>query len=192
MTRICLIQGHPDPAGGHFCHALAEAYAEGALGAGHTVSRIDTAALAPAPLESQAEFSAPPQGALLEAQERLREADHLVVVFPLWLGGMPARLKALFEQTARGGFMIGESDGGWPEQRLKGRTAHVVVTMGMPGIAYRVWFLNSGVAVLKRLILGMAGVSPVRQTTIGSVETLSDAARARRLSRLAEDGRRAR
>lgn len=28
--RILVIQGHPDPAGGHFCHALAQAYLEAA------------------------------------------------------------------------------------------------------------------------------------------------------------------
>jgi len=35
--RVAIIQGHPDPAGGHFGHALADAYAEGALAAGHAV-----------------------------------------------------------------------------------------------------------------------------------------------------------
>ena len=37
MTRIALIQGHPTSSGGHFCHALAEAYAEGAFAGGHQV-----------------------------------------------------------------------------------------------------------------------------------------------------------
>jgi putative NADPH-quinone reductase len=32
--RIVIIQGHPDPAGGHLCHALADAYAAGARGQG--------------------------------------------------------------------------------------------------------------------------------------------------------------
>lgn len=32
--RILVIQGHPDAAGGHFCHRLGEAYAEGARAAG--------------------------------------------------------------------------------------------------------------------------------------------------------------
>ena len=29
MTRVCIIQGHPTAGGGHFCHALAEAYSQG-------------------------------------------------------------------------------------------------------------------------------------------------------------------
>jgi hypothetical protein len=27
MSHITIVQGHPDPAGGHFCHAPADAYA---------------------------------------------------------------------------------------------------------------------------------------------------------------------
>ncbi|MFP5404050.1 MAG: flavodoxin family protein, partial [Gammaproteobacteria bacterium] len=34
-TRILLLQGHPDALQTHFCHALADAYAEGAAAAGH-------------------------------------------------------------------------------------------------------------------------------------------------------------
>lgn len=35
-STILIIQGHPDPAGGHLCRALADAYAEGAAGAGES------------------------------------------------------------------------------------------------------------------------------------------------------------
>lgn len=46
MTRrIALIQAHPDAAGGHLCHALAQAYADGAARAGHEVRVIDVAHL---------------------------------------------------------------------------------------------------------------------------------------------------
>jgi len=46
MTRrILIVQGHPDPAGGHFCHALADAYAAGATAGGHEVERLEVARL---------------------------------------------------------------------------------------------------------------------------------------------------
>jgi putative NADPH-quinone reductase len=45
LSHIVIIQGHPDPAGGHLCHALADAYAQGAEQAGHTVIRIEVANL---------------------------------------------------------------------------------------------------------------------------------------------------
>jgi putative NADPH-quinone reductase len=41
--RIVLIQGHPDPREGHFWHALAAAYAQGAQAGKHEVKRIAVA-----------------------------------------------------------------------------------------------------------------------------------------------------
>jgi len=189
-ARVCLIQGHPE-AEGHLCHALADAYARGAEAAGATVDRVSVAEIAPAPLASAAEFDTEPGGAMTVARESVRAATHLVIVFPLWLGTQPALLKAFFEQMARAGFALSaaESETAWPKQNLRGRSAHVIVTMGMPAIAYRVWFLNSGVAVLKRMVLGMAGVSPVRQTTIGGVGALSESAARRWLERIEAAGR---
>jgi len=193
-ARIVIVQGHPDASLTHFCHALADAYAKGAKAAGHEVTHLDVAEIAPEPLASEADFHTEPGGAMEDARAAIRAADHLVVVFPLWLGGMPARLRAFFEQMARAGFALGEgkSATGWPEARLAGKSAHVVVTMGMPALAYRIWFLNAGVSVLKRLILGISGVNPVRQTTIGGIDGLDEAARRRWLGRMEAAGRAAR
>ncbi len=43
---VTIIQGDPDPAGDRLCHALADAYALGAVG-GHEVMRIEVARLDP-------------------------------------------------------------------------------------------------------------------------------------------------
>ncbi len=72
MRRIALIQGHPDPAGGHLDHALADAYADGAAAAGHELRRIETASLDFPLLRSKSSFeqeSTPP--ALLAAQDAI-------------------------------------------------------------------------------------------------------------------------
>ena len=60
--RIVIIQGHPDPEAGHLCHALADAYAEGADAGGHAVRRIEVARLDVPLLRSKAAFDsgAPP------------------------------------------------------------------------------------------------------------------------------------
>jgi hypothetical protein len=54
--RVAIIQGHPDPAGGHLCHALADAYAQGASAAGHEVARIELARLDFPLLRTQQDF----------------------------------------------------------------------------------------------------------------------------------------
>src|SRR5215203_6288283 len=40
MTRIAILQGHPTRGERHLCHALAEAYAQGARAAGHEVEEL--------------------------------------------------------------------------------------------------------------------------------------------------------
>ena len=85
-------------------------------------------------------------------------------------GAMPALLKAFLEQVIRPGvaFEYGRR-GAFPKKLLAGRSARVVVTMGMPALLYRIWFRGHGVATLRRSILSLAGISPVRETLIGSV-----------------------
>ena len=70
---------------------------------------------------------------------------------------------------------------------LTGRSARVVVTMGMPAMIYRHLYRAHSVKSLERNILGFVGLSPVRETLIGSVEAMNEQKRNewfRRLSRL--------
>ena len=91
--KILLIQGHPDPLIAHLCHALEDAYAQGAASAGHAVRRVAVAQLDFPLLRSQVAWEGdtlPP--VLLPAQQDMAWATHLVFFFPLWLGDMPALL----------------------------------------------------------------------------------------------------
>ena len=93
MSKVTIIQGHPDSQGGHFCHALASAYMRGAAGVGHELRLIDVAQLEFPLLRSQAEYrSGPIPAGLTSAQADLLWADHLLIVYPLWAGTMPALL----------------------------------------------------------------------------------------------------
>jgi putative NADPH-quinone reductase len=193
-SQVLLIQGHPDPAGGHLCHALAQAYADGAREATHDVRTLDVAQLDFPLLRSQhawTQEALPP--ALAPAQEAIRWADHLVFFFPLWLGGMPALLKGFLEQIAREGFAFAK-DGGNPmgHKLLKGRSARLVVTMGMPAPVYRYYFRAHSIKALERNILGFVGIGPIEETLIGLVEAMDDKARAKWFAKLRELGRQAR
>jgi putative NADPH-quinone reductase len=108
MARhIVIIQGHPDLRRTHFGHALAEAYARGAEQAGHEVKQIEVATLDFPILRTKEDFeTGMPSHSICEAQGLIRWADHLVMVYPLWLGGMPALLKAFLEQVFRPGFAM--------------------------------------------------------------------------------------
>ena len=181
MTRrIAIIQGHPDPAGGHFCHALANAYAQGAEAAGHQVLRIEIAQLNFPLLRTKEDFnSGSPPSTLKPAQDTIGNADQIVIIYPLWLGAMPAMLKAFLEQIFRPGFAFEYLDprrGKW-RKLLKGKSARIVVTMGMPAFIYRWYFGAHGLKSLKRNILGFCGIAPIRESLVGMVDELSDAQR---------------
>lgn len=172
---VLILQCHPDPAGGHLCNALADAYAEGADAGGHRVARVEIAALDFPLLRNPAEFEAAPVPAPLQsAGDALLAAEHVVLVFPLWLGTMPALMKGFLEQLFRPGFAFDYDGPGFPKKRLSGRSARVIVTMGMPSLIYRWYFLAHGVMGLERSILRFAGFSPVRHTFFGMVGSASD------------------
>lgn len=193
-ARILVINGHPDPRPERLCAALAEAYAEGARAAGREVRRIDIGALEVPLIRTAASFEAEaPPPALVGAQEDLRWADHLVIVHPLWLGGAPALLKAFLEQVFRYGFAIPRpQEGGAMSGLLKGRSARLVVTMGMPAPVYRLAFGAFGARAIERGVLWLSGFGPIRRTLIGGVEQASAARRARWIERMRRLGRRGR
>lgn len=189
--RIVIIQGHPDKSPERFCRALADAYRRGAQSAAHEVRTIDVASLKFELLRSQTEWqSSVPSADILMAQDEIRWAEHLVFIYPLWLGGMPALLKGFLEQVARPGFAVGgEAAGTQWRQLLKGRSARVVVTMGMPAFVYRWYFGAHSLKSLERNILKFVGIKPIRESLIGMVAAEVGGAREKWLSKLEALGR---
>ena len=160
--NITIIQGHPDGRSRHLCHALADEYADGARAAGHAVRVIDLGNVEFPLLRTKDAFdhaALPPE--LRAAQDDLAWANHLLLVYPLWLGEMPAVVKGFFEQVLRPGFAFDLGGHGW-KPKLRGKTARVLVTMGMPAAVYR-WYFGAHV---KR-----------RQSWLAAMRTLGASAR---------------
>ncbi|RUW88845.1 flavodoxin family protein [Mesorhizobium sp. M7A.F.Ca.US.011.01.1.1] len=191
--RILIVVGHPDPSPDRLCRGLAKAYGEGAEQSGHVVRRVDLAAIDFPMLRTMQEFEhgAVPDS-LKDAAQAMAWAEHIVFVFPLWLGTMPAMLKAFLEQVMRPGtaFAYPDKGSGFTKTLLRGRSARVVVTMGMPSVVYRLWFLGHGIAGMKRSILHFVGISPVRETLFGMVAGANDATRAKWIGQMRNLGER--
>ena len=154
---------------------------------------IDVARLDFPLLKTQEEFRAEVSSQdIREAQETIRWADHIVFCYPLWLGTLPALLKGFLEQVFRDGFaMKMNPDGrGW-SRLLKGKSARVVVTMGMPALMYRLFFGSHGLKSLERSILAFAGIAPIRASLIGLVNSRTQESRGRWLIRMQAMGRQA-
>lgn len=196
--NITIIQGHPDPQDHHFGHALAEAYAQGAREAGHEVNVINVSQLDFQLLRSGRDYEkgAPPP-AIRDAQSTIAQSDHLLVVYPVWNGSMPAILKGFLEQTFRPGFVFpnlkpGKELGVWSylteRKALRGKSARIVATMGMPAFIYRWHFRPHS----ERMTLRFGGVRPIRNSLIGRVDSAGRRTRERWLRRMRALGGRAR
>ncbi len=175
--KILIVDGHPDPDPARFVHALADAYATGA--ASHQVRRLKLAEMDIPFLHSAVEWATgEPPTEIAAAQAEITWADHLVIIYPLWLGDVPALLKAFLEQAIRPGFALDYRERGLPKKLLAGRSARVVVTMGMPAFFYKLVYGAHSVKSLERNILKFVGIRPIGRTIYGGVE--DDADRRRR------------
>ncbi len=191
--RIFIIDGHPDERAERYLHCLAAAYRDGAREAGHEVRGVVVSEIQFPFLRTDEEFrGGTPCAVIQECQKHLLWADHVVILFPLWLGSMPALLKAFFEQLLRPGFAFSEAKGkGLPKQLLRGKSARIIVTMGMPALFYRWYFRAHSLKSLERNILRFCGFAPVRTCFVGPVEAMSQVDRGNWLARVQQLGRRA-
>ncbi len=188
--RILIIDGHPDPVAERYVHALSKAYFDGAHGAGHELRSIIVSEIEFPLLRTSADFEeGQPPESIRRCQELLMWADHVVILFPLWLGSMPALLKGFFEQALRPGFAFAYPQGqGLPRRLLRGKTARIIVTMGMPSLFYRWYFRSHSLKSLQRNILRFCGFRPVRASIVGMVKDMGPERRGKWLARIQELG----
>lgn len=177
--RILVILGQPD--GKSYGGALAQAYAEGARAAGADVKEIRLGEIEfnPAPRPGQlkpGQF----EPDLVQAQDAIKWAEHLVFVYPIWWGTIPALLKGFIERVFTPGFAVNFRDGSFRwDKLLAGRSARLIVTLNTPSLVYR-WILGRpGHTTMRRTVLKFCGIKPVRITEVGPIKNSTDAQRAR-------------
>ena len=191
--RILIIDGHPDSRAERFVHALADAYHDGARAEGNEERKVSIGVLdfplLRRPEDFQSEATVPE--AIRACQESISWAEHLVIVFPLWHGTLPALLKGFLEQVLRPGFAFAYAPQGrgFPRKLFANKSAQVIVTMGMPAVIFRWYFGAHGVKSLQRGILEFCGFRPVRATLIGAVGSMSAQCRTTWLNRVRKLGR---
>lgn len=184
MKKILVINGHPRE--GSLSESIAESYEKGARKAGHKIemlslndlnfslvlkgSRTDTGQLEPD---------------ILKAQEKIRKADHLVFVFPIWWGAYPALLKGFIDRVFLSGFAYKHN----PEQKkliklLRGKTARLVVTMDTPKWFYSLFYQSFGIRAMKQGLLNYCGIAPVKTTIFSPVRSSTHESRTKWLQQV--------
>ncbi len=191
--RIVIIDGHPDPDAHRYVHALVDAYESGARAAGHEVTVLRVASLDFPFLRSKADFyGGTIPHAVRDAQQAIIRCDHLVIVYPLWIGDMPALLKGFLEQLFRRSVAYSEKSArSHGNNILSGKSARLIITMAMPAVYCRSPFGTHTRKALERSAGGYLGISPVRSQIIGRVEELSNEQRTAILEQMMVHGRKA-
>ncbi|MBM3107481.1 NAD(P)H-dependent oxidoreductase [Pseudomonas sp. V1] len=167
--RVLVILGHPS--NHSFCAALSCAYVGASRALGHDVQVLELGALNFDPLLRQGYRQEQPlEPDLLHAQALMNWAQHLVFVFPIWWGGIPALLKGFLDRVLLPGFAFKyRSDSPFPEQLLKGRSADLLVCMDTPPWYYRWVYRMPGLEQMRRTTLRFCGIRPKKTLTFGPI-----------------------
>lgn len=162
MKRILILNGHPSKES--FNYALANAYLTGSTKNNYQTELLHLADLTFNPILENG-FSKPMdwEEDLKIAFEKIKQADHLIWVFPLWWGGFPAHMKGFIDRT----FLPGKAfkyhkNENFPEQLLKGKTARIIMTSDTPKWYYQLFMRSAASHQLQKAILEFCGIKPVQ------------------------------
>ncbi|MDY0103006.1 MAG: NAD(P)H-dependent oxidoreductase [Lentimicrobium sp.] len=184
MRKILIVLGHPVK--DTFSGLLYNSYRDGAISAGAEVKDLVIR-----DLNFELNFSAGYRGNqelepdLVQAQQLILWADHIVIIFPNWWSTFPALLKGFIDRTFLPGFAFKYRKGSllW-DKLLTGRSARLIITMDAPPWYYWLVYRRPGTNAMKRGILEFCGIRPVRVTTIGSLKVSSDQKRQKWLEKV--------
>jgi 1,4-dihydroxy-2-naphthoate octaprenyltransferase len=188
--RVLVINGHPRR--DSLATALAKAYVEGATSCGMEVQTISVSnlqfemnVLHPTP------HLQPLEPDIRKSQELIQWAEHIVFVYPVWWGMMPALLKAFLDRTLISHFAFNEIEGGTGyEPLLSGRTAETITTMDTPRWVYRWIYRSPGHRALHIATLGFCGFTMTNSLRFATVRYSTPAKRKEWISKAYAAGRR--
>ena len=164
--KILIINGHPNKTS--FCSAIAAAYFEGA-----EQQQFDVKQLVLRDLKFDLNLYQGYQAIqdlepdLVEAQDMIKWCEHLVFIYPMWWGTMPALVKGFLDRCWLPGFAFKyhTNDPFW-DRLLSGRSARMIVTSDAPVFYNLIAYWNAPYIVMKKTILGFCGFKPIKVTTI--------------------------
>lgn len=176
--RIFILNGHPAHAS--LSKSITQTYAKAASDAGHDIRIMhlhDMAFDADFGFAGYAEHK-PLETDLQRFQENIEWSEHIIMATPMWWGGLPAKLKGLFDRTLLPGWAFDTRviKMGMPKPMLKGRTASVFVTSDSPDWFFALAHKRALFRQIKGQIFGFVGIKTTKITHF-SVATKADAAK---------------
>ena len=172
--KILIVNGHPNKDSLNF--GLADAYKKGAMQANAEIQEIIIRDLQFNPnLEFGYQKRTELEPDLLAAWEKIKWAEHIVFVYPIWWGGLPAVMKGFFDRLFLPGFAFAYRENSvWWDKLLTGKSAHMIVTMDTPYWYFRFVYGNPGINQLKKNTLEFCGIKPVKVTVFSPIKNVAE------------------
>jgi putative NADPH-quinone reductase len=169
VNKILVLDGNPKTKS--LCRAISEAIVEEHRKAGNKVEFLRLGEMNFDPVLTEGYNVVQPLEPDLERfRQAVLECNALIIVYPTWWGGMPAKLKGVFDRSFISGFAYKYHEKGpfW-DKLLKGRCAFLITTMDAPGWWNWFYYRNCGLHQLRWPILWFCGFSPIRTKIIDRV-----------------------
>lgn len=187
-NKILVINGHPNKES--FNYGLMVAYLSGAKDSGAEVQQIIISDLNFDPnLKFGYQKRTELEPDLVDAWGKIKWADHIVWIHPVWWGGLPAQMKGFIDRLFLPGYAFRYKENSvWWDKLLKGKTAHIITTLDQPSWYYRYKYGRPSINQLKKATLEFCGINPVKVTYIGIVKSSSPELRKKWLDKVKELG----
>ena len=186
-NSILIINAHPDKQS--FCSSLAFAYFKGVDKSTDNRTLINL-------VDLDLDFKISPKNIkelkpdVVFVQKMLKNATHIVFVFPNWWGTYPAILKGFIDHIFIPDFAYKyQNNSQLPIPLLKGKSARLIMTMDTPVWYYSLYYKSPGLNSLKKSILNFCGIKPVKTTIFTSVKKSTEKKRKDWLKKIEEMGR---
>ena len=184
MKQVLIINGHPDKES--FNYALSEAYLKGVSKTNAIISKINIAELEFNPnLQFGYRKRMELEPDLVLAIEKIKKADHIVWVFPMWWYGYPALMKGFIDRIFLPSITYLPIAGkALPEKLLKGKSARLIITADTPKWYDFLVMKSPAINQFKNGTLKFCGINPVKTTYIASIKNSTSAFRAKWLNKV--------
>ncbi|MBR9854661.1 MAG: NAD(P)H-dependent oxidoreductase [Algicola sp.] len=174
MKKILVINGHPDKESYNF--ALSNAYIKGALATNAEIKTINIRELNFNPnLEFGYRKRTELEPDLINAQEKLKWASHIVWFYPVWWGSVPAIMKGFIDRVLLPGFAFQKRQNSlWWDKFFSSKTSRIICTLDQPSWYYRWFYGKPSHNAMKKMTMNFIGVKSVKITAIGPVRLSKD------------------
>lgn len=190
MKKILIINGHPDRES--YNTQLQQAYTSGALQAGADVTEIHLGSLQFDPnLRYGYRKRMELEPDLLDAWNKILAADHIVWVFPLWWGSLPALMKGFFDRLFLPGLAFSYKENSiMIIKKLKGKTSRLICTMDTPIWFHTLYYRATGVRAFRSMVLRFCGLKITGTTYIAPIKGIKPGGKEKGIQKVIALGKR--